>query len=160
LNNNGSNSYGFGTQIRFTSGDGDAYFANSSSGTSYTDYITIKIPPYTTQNPLKKVVITFNAYISGNNGTGYYTTAGDVHVNSLRTGVDYVTSGASISASRSSSVSTGSYFMRVTTTKQKGDLRTVICADGILIGTGTNKHATLRWNSGGYLELQKVKVTN
>ena len=155
-----SNTYS--TQIRFTSGDGDTYFANSSSGSSYTDYITINIPPYTTKKPLTKVVVTFNAYISGNNGTGNYTTAGDVHVNSLLTGANYVTSGANISASRSTSVSTGSYFMKVTTNQSKGGLRTVICADGILIGTGSgsNQHATLRWNSGGYLELQNVKVIN
>ena len=51
--------------------------------------------------------------------------------------------------------------MRVTTTKQKGNLRTVICSDGILIGTGIQRYSWLRWdNAASCLELKNVNAVN
>lgn len=153
----------WGVQLKYTTGNGGGYFANNDSGSTYTDYVSIKLPALksSTGNYIKKVVITLSANMDGDNDSSVWTTVGDIYIEGLLSGSTYNTSTSTPSNSdvtQSSSVSTGTYFIKVENTYNDGAIRTVICSDGILIGESgsSGQNSKIKWNSTN----NKLEISN
>lgn len=126
-------------------------FARSSSGTTYTDYVSINLPKLqtSTSSYISKVVIKFKVSMDGDNGNGDYTTVGDIHILNLMTGYSYNNASSnSISlGAQQSSISTGYDFIKEIITHNTTSIKTVICSDGIMIGQSKDAHGRIYWDA-------------
>jgi hypothetical protein len=149
------------TQLKYTTGNGGNLFANSDSGSTYIDYMYITLPKLTTKEGtyINRVKISFSANMDGDNDSSVWTTCGDIFITSLNTGATYNESSTLNLSNQLSSVSTGINFMKVIKYKRNSDVRTVICADGIMIGKSATACGKLKWNdAGGTFDIYKGKI--
>lgn len=149
----------FDKQLKYDT-SAKTYFADSSAGTSYTDYVLLNIPSYTSpeNEPINKIEVSGDIKFTGDEGTSWYKTIGDIKIGNI-----FATSSNSGSAwsRQSSRPSSSSTFATITNEYEYASgIRTIFCSDGILMGINKNSTSTFKWDSSGYLVLDNVKITN
>lgn len=136
------------------------YFADSSAGSSYTDYVLLNIPSYNSSKgqPIDKIQVSGSITFTGDEDTSWYKTVGDIKIGNIFTTSSNQTETWKRQGSKPSYSNT---FATITNEYKYGSgIRTIFCSDGIIMGISKDSKSTFKWNDAGYLVLDNVKITN